>query len=188
MKRNILAQLLGTIENKDDILEQIMKMNGEDIENAKSNATKELNEEIGKYKTEIETYKKNAETQETDKTELERLKKFETDTLAEKKKTKLSTAFKAMLDENKVKSSIATREMKTVDYDKIELDKDGNISDGWKKTYMESFKKDFGDDGFDRAPIGTGIPSAQGYSGKQKAINEYDSTDWANAIAERNQN
>lgn len=178
MNRKQIRQLIAENEDKDDVLDQIMKINGEDIENAKSTIREELNAEVEKYK---------ALSKEVDKTEFERLKSFETETIEKEKKAKTTDAVRAILEKNKVKKSLINRELKSIDFDSVELDKDGKITEAWEKTYMDGFRADI-PDGFETAPIGTGIPSAQGYGGKQQTASQRNNTEWATAIAERTKN
>ena len=95
MKRQELKNLLHGVENAGEIIDAIMEINGADIENAKklggSNDTA-LNREIERLKgenqnlkDELKAYDKGGEKY-VDTAEFERLKAFETDTVARQKK------------------------------------------------------------------------------------------------------
>ena len=104
MKRQELKALLHGVENAGEIIDQIMEINGADIENAKkekSGGNEALNREIERLKGEngtlaeqLKAYEKGGEKY-IDAAEFERLKTFETDTVARQKKEKQKGAVKA---------------------------------------------------------------------------------------------
>ena len=107
MKRQELKNLLRGIKpdgDISDIVDQIMELNGADIENAKKNAGTDYEAVVAdrdKWKAEAESYAKGG-AKYVDPAEIERLKKFETDTKAAQKRASVEAAVNEMLTKNKV--------------------------------------------------------------------------------------
>ena len=95
MKRQELKNLLRALKPDGDIsdtVDAIMELNGADIENAKKSAgtdTQALTAENEALKAQIKAYEKGGEKY-VDPAEIERLKKFETDTKSAQKRASVN--------------------------------------------------------------------------------------------------
>ncbi|MGN0807973.1 MAG: hypothetical protein ACI4MN_05975 [Candidatus Coproplasma sp.] len=152
MKRSELKALLGTLENKDEVIDHIMEINGTDIENAKrsvntSGLTAQLEERDNKILEQdaiIKSYQKGGDKY-IDGTEFERLKKFETDTLAAAKKERQVAAVKKLLKNENAREDMLELLINGVDIDSITVQDDGSVKDGaklvagLKEKYAASF-------------------------------------------------
>lgn len=140
MERQLKALLHG-VENAGEIIDQIMEINGADIENAKKAAgggndavnrenerLKAANEELAKQ---LKAFEKGGEKY-VDAAELERLKTFETDTLAKQKREKQSGAVRSLLKKNNAREDMLDLLLNGVALDGIEFADDGTVKDGDK--------------------------------------------------------
>ena len=141
MKRQELKALLHGVENAGEIIDQIMEINGADIENAKKTAgggndaasrenerLKAANDELAKQ---LKAFEKGGEKY-VDAAEFQRLKTFETDTLAKQKKEKQSGAVRALLKKNNAREDMLDLLLNGVALDGIEFADDGTVKDGDK--------------------------------------------------------
>lgn len=166
MKRQELKTLLQNVDNAGDIIDRIMEINGEDIENAKKSAgtdTQSLTAENEKLKAQLKAYEKGGEKY-IDPAEIERLKKFETDTKATQKRTAAENAVKEMLTRNKVLPGYIKLMLKNLNVDEVQLDDKGKITADYEKKYIADFKADC-PDGFEQPSNGTGGAPAHGNGG-----------------------
>lgn len=162
MKRQELKALLHGVENAGEIIDQIMELNGADIENAKKTANggnEALNREIERLKGETErlngelkAYEKGGEKY-VDAAEIERLKRFETETIAKQKKEKQAGAVKSLLKKNNAREDMLDLLMNGITLDGIEVAEDGTVKDG-DKLVTELKEKYAG--GFSEDAYGTG--------------------------------
>lgn len=137
MKRQELKNLLHGVENSSDIIDAIMEINGADVENAKksvntSGLTAQIEAKDGKIaelEAVIKSYQKGGEKY-VDNAEFERLKKFETDTLAAQKKDRQTAAVKKLLTDEHARDDMLELLLKGVDIDKIDVQDDGTVKDG----------------------------------------------------------
>lgn len=157
MKRQEVKALLHGVENAGEIIDQIMEINGADIENAKkekSGGNEALNREIERLKGEngalaeqLKAYEKGGEKY-IDAAEFERLKTFETDTVARQKKEKQKGAVKALLKKNNAREDMLELLLNGVSIDGIEVAEDGTVKDGdklvagLKEKYAAGFSED----------------------------------------------
>lgn len=157
MNRQELKALLHGVENAADIIDRIMEINGADIENAKKDkngGNEALNREIERLKGEngtiaeqLKAYEKGGEKY-IDAAEFERLKTFETDTIARQKKEKQTGAVKALLKKNNAREDMLDLLLNGVSLDKIEVAEDGTVKDGetlvagLKEKYAAGFSED----------------------------------------------
>lgn len=157
MKRQELKALLHGVENAGEIIDQIMEINGADIENAKKekgSGNEALNREIERLKGEngslaeqIKAYEKGGE-KFIDAAEFERLKTFEADTIARQKKEKQTVAVKALLKKNNARDDMLDLLLNGVSLDRIEIAENGTIKDGdkivagLKEKYAAGFSED----------------------------------------------
>ena len=140
--RDILKE--AGVENPSAAVNQIMKINGEDIEIAKKNAKVDTTKfvEIEKYnqlQNDYDDLKKNG----IDSKEFERLQKFEQDTKANQTRAKKEQAVTDLLKENKASDKALKLLLKGVDLEKVELDESGKIKDG--KSIVDTLKGDYAD-------------------------------------------
>lgn len=162
MKRTAVKALLRGVENADEIIDQIMELNGADIENAKKAAgggsdalTREnerLKEENESLTGQLKAYEKGG-AKYVDAAELERLKKFETDTLAAQKRQKQETAVKELLKKNHAREDMLDLLLNGVKLDGIEVSEDGTVKDG--ETLVKDLKGRYAA-GFSETEHGTG--------------------------------
>ena len=162
MKRQELKALLHGVENAGEIIDQIMELNGADIENAKKAAgggNESLNREIERLKGEnsnlamqLKAYEKGGEKY-IDAAEFERLRTFETDTLTKQKRDSQSNAVKALLKKNNARDDMLDLLMNGVSLDGVEIAEDGTVNDGdklvakLKEKYSAGFAAESGGSG-----------------------------------------
>jgi hypothetical protein len=161
--------LLHGVENASDIIDQIMEINGTDIENAKKQAgtpDDAIIAERDTLKAQLKAYEKDGEKY-IDPAEFQRLKQFEADTTAKQKRTEVETAVSEMLTKNKVLPGLIKRELKALNIDEVKLDKDGKVTKEYEDAYIAAFKADC-PDGFIPVQEGTGVPTNGGNSGINK--------------------
>lgn len=166
MKRNELKALLHGVENSGDIIDQIMELNGADIENAKKNAGTDytaISKENEELKAKLKAYEKGGEKY-IDPAEVQRLKQFEADTQTAQKRKTVETAISEMLTRNKVLPGIIKRELKTLNVDEVKLGTDGKVTREYEEAFMSAFKTDC-PDGFEKPAEGTGAPAHSNTSG-----------------------
>ncbi len=173
MKRQELKNLLRSIKpdgDISDIVDQIMELNGADIENAKKNAgvdTQTLSAENEDLKAKLKAYEKGGEKY-IDPAEIERLKKFETDTKTAQKRATAENAVSEMLTRNKVLPGVIKLMLKNLDADSVKLGADGKVTKEYEEAYMSAFKSEC-PDGFVTVAEGTGAPAHGGTSGGGKS-------------------
>lgn len=151
MKRQELNALLHGVENKGEIIDQIMELNGADIENAKKSAgggSDALGREIERLKGEnsdltaqLKAYEKGG-AKFIDAAEFERLKKFETDTQAKQKREKQTAAVKTLLKKNNAREDMLDLLLNGVVMDGVEVADDGTVKEGDK--LVASLKEKYG--------------------------------------------
>ena len=160
MNRQDIKALLHGVENAGEIVDRIMEINGADIENAKkaagggmlSRENEQLKAENERLAGELKAYEKGG-AKYVDAAELERLKKFETDTLAAQKRQKQENAVRELLKKNHARDDMLELLLKGVAADGVELAEDGTVKDGDKivKDLKEKYAA-----GFSEAEHGTG--------------------------------
>ena len=170
MKRQELKNLLRGIKpdgDISDIVDQIMELNGADIENAKKNAVTDYEAVVAdrdKWKAEAESYDKGG-AKYVDPAEIERLKKFETDTKTAQKRATVEAAVNEMLTRNKVNPTVIKLTLKNLNADDVKLDDKGKVTAEYEESYMKAFKAEY-PDAIVTPPDGTGNP-AHGGKGEQ---------------------
>ena len=163
MKRQELKTLLHGVENSGEIIDQIMELNGADIENAKKSAGTDYEAVVAdrdKWKAEAEAYAKGG-AKYVDPAEIERLKKFETDTKAAQKRATVEVAVNEMLTKNKVLPGYIKLMLKNLNADEVQLDDKGKVSAEYEKKYIADFKAEC-PEGFEQPGDGTGAPTRGG--------------------------
>lgn len=166
MNRQELKNLLRSIKpdgDISDIVDKIMDINGADIENAKKNAGTDyaaVVAERDKWKAEAESYGKGG-SKYIDPAEIERLKKFETDTKTAQKRATVETAVNEMLTRNKVNPTVIKLTLKNLNADEVKLDDKGKVTSEYEDSYMKAFKADY-PEAIETPPDGTGAPSRGG--------------------------
>lgn len=166
MKRQELKNLLRGIKpdgDISDIVDQIMELNGADIENAKKNAGTDYEAVVAdrdKWKAEAESYAKGGANY-VDPAEIERLKKFETDTKAAQKRSAVEAAVNEMLTKNKVLPGYIKLMLKNLNADEVQLDDKGKVTAEYEKKYIADFKAEC-PEGFAQPNDGTGAPAHGG--------------------------
>lgn len=169
MKRQELKNLLRGIKpdgDLSDIIDAIMEMNGADIENAKKNAGTDYETvalDRDKWKAEAEAYAKGG-AKYVDPAEIERLKKFETDTKTAQKRATVEAAVNEMLTRNKVNPTFIKLMLKSLNVDDVKLDDKGKVTTEYESEYMKAFKTDY-PEAIETPRPGTGAP-AHGGSGE----------------------
>ncbi len=150
MKREDLKAKGYTDEQIDHILDEFHKEQ-EGLKGQIQTLTTERDAargEVAKYKQGGELYQ--------DPTELETLRKFKTDTEAEKEKATKDKAFDAMLENLKVKSDMRPLIKRNLDYSKLVLTDKGEVSPDYEKGFSDELKA-VCPTAFDVPPNGTGI-------------------------------
>lgn len=166
MKRQELKNLLRGIKpdgDLSDVVDAIMEMNGADIENAKKNAGTDYEAVVSdrdKWKAEAEAYLKGG-AKYVDPTEIERLKKFETDTKAAQKRQTIEAAVNEMLTRNKVNPTFIKLTLKNLNVDDVKLDDKGKVTTEYESEYMKTFKADY-PEAIETPRPGTGAPTHGG--------------------------
>lgn len=166
MKRQEIKNLLRGIKPDGDLsdtIDAIMELNGADIENAKKNAGtdyEKLVTENERLTAQLKAYEKGGDKY-VDPAEVERLKKFETDTKAAQKRTTVETAVKEMLTKNKVLPGYIKLMLKNLNADEVQLDDKGKVTAEYEKKYIADFKAEC-PDGFAQPNDGTGAPTRGG--------------------------
>lgn len=166
MKRQELKNLLRALKPDGDIsdtVDAIMELNGADIENAKKSAgtdTQALTAENEALKAQIKAYEKGGEKY-VDPAEIERLKKFETDTKSAQKRATVEAAVNEMLTKNKVLPGYIKLMLKNLNADEVQLDDKGKVTAEYEKKYIADFKTEC-PDGFAQPNDGTGAPAHGG--------------------------
>lgn len=169
MKRQELKNLLRGIKpdgDLSDIIDAIMEMNGADIENAKKNAGTDYETVVAdrdKWKAEAESYAKGG-AKYVDPAEIERLKKFESDTKTAQKRATVEAAVNEMLTRNKVNPTFIKLTLKNLNVDDVKLDDKGKVTTEYESEYMKAFKTDY-PEAIETPRPGTGAP-AHGGSGE----------------------
>lgn len=169
MKRQELKNLLRGIKpdgDLSDIIDAIMEMNGADIENAKNTAggdTEKIAAENEALKTQLKVFEKGGDKY-VDPKEIERLKKFETDTKAAQKRASVEAAVNEMLTRNKVNPTFVKFMLKNINVDDVKLDDKGKVTAEYESEYMKTFKTDY-PEAIETPRPGTGAP-AHGGSGE----------------------
>ncbi len=160
MKRQELKALLHGVENSGEIIDQIMEINGADIENARKNAgtdTQALTAENEALKAQIKAYEKGGEKY-IDPAEIERLKQFEADTKTAQRRTATENAVSEMLARNKVLPGVIKLTLKGLNVDDVKLGNDGKVTKEYEDEFMKAFRSDC-PDGFEKPAEGTGAPA-----------------------------
>lgn len=166
MKRQELKNLLRGIKPDGDLsdtIDAIMELNGADIENAKKNAVADYEAVVAdrdKWKTEAASYGKGG-AKYIDPAEIERLKKFETDTKTAQKRATVEGAVNEMLTRHKVNPTIIKLMLKNLNADDVKLDDKGKVTTEYEDSYMKAFKADY-PDAIETPKPGTGNPSHGG--------------------------
>jgi len=152
MKRQELKALLHGVENAGEIIDQIMEINGADIENAKksvntSGLTAQISEKdakIAELEATLKAYEKGGDKY-IDSADYERLKKFETDTVSAQKKEQQKAAVKKLLKDEHAREDMLDLLINGVNIDGVEIQKDGTIKDGANlvKTLKEKYAAGF---------------------------------------------
>lgn len=140
----------------------------------------EAREEVKKYQQGGELYQ--------DPGEIEALRKFKSDTEAEKVKATKDKAFDGLMAKLNVRAELKPLVSKMLDYDKITLTEKGEVSEAYEKAFAEELKAAC-PTAFDVPPSGTGILygnslPATNAQGDGKPVNPTNA-EWAEAISAR---
>ena len=141
MKREELKRLLKGVESADTIIDDIMSINGADIENAKKEFDAVVAERDAK-EAELKKFDKGGE-KFVDTTEIEALRKFKTDTEASQTRSKKESAILEALRAEKVSPKAEKLLMKAFDFEKIELGEDGKAKNA--ADLIKPIKTEFAD-------------------------------------------
>ena len=166
MKRQELKNLLHGIKPDGDLsdtIDAIMELNGADIENAKKTAgtdNAKIVDENEKLKAQLKAYEEGGENY-VDPAEVERLKKFETDTKAAQKRATVEAAVNEMLTRNKVNPTFIKLTLKNINVDDVKLDEKGKVTTEYETDYMKAFKADY-PEAIETPRPGTGAPAHGG--------------------------
>ena len=150
MKREDLKAKGYTDEQIDDILDEFHKEQ-ESLKGQVQTLTAERDAargEVAKYKQGGELYQ--------DPAELESLRKFKTDTEAEKVKQTKDKAFESLLVKLNVRPDLKPLVTKMLDYDKLTLTDKGEADEAYEKAFTEELKAAC-PTAFVAPPNGTGI-------------------------------
>lgn len=165
MKRQEVKDLIRRIHPEGDIgdiVDAIMDLNGADIENAKKNSgLAKAEEERDALRQQLDEYEKPEGSKYIDPKEHERLKKYETDSIAKKKRTSVEKAVKDMLSKHKVVPDVIKLALKGINVDEVALGEDGKVTKEFETAYMDGFKKDY-PNSFTVPSPGTGNPAHGG--------------------------
>ena len=160
-------------------------------QNAELSSARELIQKLtgerDEARSETKKYQQGGELYQ-DPTELESLRKFKTDTEAEKVKQTQDKAFESLLVKLNVRPDLRPLVAKMIDYDKLTLTDKGEADEAYEKAFTEELKAAC-PTAFVTPPNGTGIgygnnvpgTGANG-NGKPSAPT---STEWGAAIAAR---
>lgn len=166
MKRQEIKSLLRGIKpdgDLSDIIDAIMEMNGADVENAKKTAgtdAEKLVAENERLTTKLKAYEKGGEHY-VDPAEIERLKKFETDTKTAQQRATVEAAVNEMLIRNKVNPTVIKLTLKNLNVDDVKLDDKGKVTTEYETEYMKAFKADY-PEAIETPRPGTGAPTRGG--------------------------
>lgn len=140
MKRAEILKKLEGVENADEIVDFIMSENGKDIEKSKVD-TSSYEEKITKLQEDLKKFEEGGE-KFVDAEELNRLKKFETDTLEKQTFEQKNNAVVDWLKENKASEKALKLLAKTVDYKTVEVE-NGKVKNA--DTIFANLKTDYKD-------------------------------------------
>ncbi len=182
MKREDLKAKGYTDEQIDYILDEFHK----EQEGLKGQI-QTLTTERDSAKDEVKKYQQGGELYQ-DPTELESLRKFKTDTEAEKVKQTKDKAFEGLLVKLNVRPDLKPLVTKMLDYDKLTLTDKGEADEAYEKAFTEELKAAC-PTAFVTPPNGTGIGYGNnvpgtGANGNGKPANPTN-TEWGAAIAAR---
>lgn len=153
-----------------EIVDQILEINGNDIENAKKKSgVVELEEKAASLQSQLDSYTKEDGEHYIDPKEFERLKNFEVETKAAQKKQSVGDAVKEMLTRHKVKPDMVKLIIKGLNVDDVKIGEDGKVAKDYESSYMESFKKEY-PDSFETPTPGTGNPARNPEGGNPKGV------------------
>lgn len=150
MKREDLKAKGYTDEQIDHILDEFHK----EQEGLKGQI-QTLTTERDSARNEIKKYEQGGELYQ-DPTELETLRKFKTDTEAEKVKQTKDKAFEGLLVKLNVRPDLKPLVTKMLDYDKLTLTDKGEVDEAYEKAFTEELKAAC-PTAFVAPPNGTGI-------------------------------
>ncbi len=179
MKREDLKAKGMTDEHIDFVLDEFHKE-----QEALKAQNQTLVNERDAARDEVKKYQQGGELYQ-DPTELEALRKFKTDTEAEKEKQTKDKAFESLLVKLNVKSELKPLVTRMLDYEKLTLNDKGEVDEAYEKVFAEQLKADC-PTAFVTPPSGTGIdyknniPSGVNGNGKPTAPTN---AEWATAIA-----
>lgn len=168
MRRSDLTAIFAGVEGvTKDMMDQIIALNGEDVEHAKKASAPDMSKYILKEDADklVEDAKK--ANPEIDVKEFERLKQFEADTKAANAKAEKANLLNALLTEGKADTKAIKLLTKAVDLDTIEVE-DGKIKNG--KNILEGLKKNYADFFIDESTGGAGAGSGSKDGGTKPEI------------------
>lgn len=143
MRRSDLTAIFAGLQGvTKDMIDQVMALNGEDIEEAKKANTPDMSKYI--LKTDADKMVEDAKkaNPDIDAKEFERLKQFEADTKVANAKTEKANLLNNLLTEGKADTKAIKLLAKAVDLDSIQVE-DGKIKNS--KEILEGLKKDYAD-------------------------------------------
>ena len=191
MKREDLKAKGYTEEQTTQLLDMFHNDQNAELSSAKEQIQK-LTGERDEARSETKKYQQGGEFWQ-DPTELETLRKFKTDTEAEKVKQTKDKAFEGLLVKLNVRPELKPLVTKMLDYDKLTLTDKGEADEAYEKAFAEELKAAC-PTAFVTPPNGTGIGYGHGHNvpgmgangnGKPTAPT---STEWGAAIAARRTN
>jgi hypothetical protein len=150
MKREELKAKGMTDEHIDFVLDEFHKEQ-EGLKGQIQTLTTERDTAMG----EVKKYQQGGELYQ-DPTELETLRKFKTDTEAEKQKQTKYKAFESLLAKLNVRQDLKPLVTRMLDYDKITLTDKGEVDEAYEKSFTEELKAAC-PTAFVTPPNGTGI-------------------------------
>lgn len=182
IKRNDLLAKGYTEEQTTELLDMFHNDQNADLSAAQEEIQK-LTGERDEARNETKKYQKGGEFWQ-DPTELETLRKFKTDTEAEKVKQTKDKAFEGLLVKLNVRPELKPLVTTMLDYNKLNVTDKGEVDEAYEKEFTENLKA-VCPTAFVTPPNGTGIGygndlGATGNSGKAAAPS---SSEWGAAIA-----
>lgn len=171
MRRSDLNAIFAGIQGiTKDMIDQVMDLNGEDVEAAKKANAPDMSKYILKTDADKMVEEAKKANPEIDAKEFERLKQFEADTKAANAKTEKANLLNNLLTEGKADNKAIKLLAKAVDLDSIQVE-DGKIKNS--KEILDGLKKDYADFFIKEDTGGAGAGSgAQGGGSKTEITKE----------------
>ena len=157
MRRSDLTAIFAGLQGvTKDMIDQVMALNGEDIEEAKKANAQDISKYILKTDADKMVEEAKKANPDIDVKEFERLKQFEVDTKAANAKIEKANLLSNLLTEGKADAKAIKLLTKAVDLDSIQVE-DGKIKNS--KEILDGLKKDYADFFIEEGTGGAGAGS-----------------------------